>query len=304
MKFFRLPNAIILEVQGPHASRYLQARLTNDMRMLSSTRALVAAALTPQGKTEGVFTVLFERENHFLLVADGGSAVEVIQGLKRFLVTERVEVIDRSAELCILHYFDLQRDVDLSLGTLPSSDEGSPLLDVKKLGAAHLVRKKRGESSGWDLLLPLGLQRQVLSELSQYSALELDPGAITLFRLRGGVPQFPDEMNSEHLFVSAGLPDAISYTKGCYTGQEVVAKIDAMGKAPRVLRLLSVAGGAPMPKAEIIEARQGKVVGTVLTCTFDSARNCTLCFADLRNVDGLSELQLSVAGVAAHLEIA
>ena len=301
MKYFSLPDAVILEVKGPHAAKYLQARLTNDLRSLTQDQGMLAAALTPQGKTEGLFTILKQAEDAYLLYADGGDRNAVIQGLKRFLVAERVEVSDMSPRMTVLHYCDSSAPLNSPLAAFPASNENDLPLLVRRVGEFILIRKVRGELPGWDILASSNSMAKVTAEFSAHGGLELALPEQTLLRLRAGVPKFPEEINADLLFVSAGLGSAISYTKGCYTGQEVVAKIDALGKSPRILKLLEADLSSPAAGQEVISSSDGKAIGKVLSCIFDSRSGKSLCFADLRNIDGLAEMALSIGGASARL---
>jgi folate-binding Fe-S cluster repair protein YgfZ len=102
--FFTIPSAIILEVSGLDAPRYLNARLTNDIKkLLKPDRALVAAALTPQGRTQGLFLVSGDVGSKVLLACDGGLKEEVVEAFKKYIVADRVQVVDKSQELSLIH---------------------------------------------------------------------------------------------------------------------------------------------------------------------------------------------------------
>ena len=92
VNIYQFKAPIILELSGKDSLRYLNARLSNDLKNIVPGRALRAAALTPHGKTEGLYLVLQLAEQRYLLICDGGSKEEVIAALKRYMVADRIEV--------------------------------------------------------------------------------------------------------------------------------------------------------------------------------------------------------------------
>ena len=103
MKYFEIAAPIILDVAGKHSQRYLQARLTNDIRQISKDTGISAAALTPQGKTEGLFLLYLQSEGNYRLICDAGNKNEVLSALKRYLVADQVKFTDQSDNYSYLH---------------------------------------------------------------------------------------------------------------------------------------------------------------------------------------------------------
>ena len=89
--YYLYPEAIIIKVSGKDAGRYLQARLSNDINKLSEGESCLAACLTPQGKTEALFTV-YKAAEEYLLFCSGGDPETVKAGLARFIVADRVDL--------------------------------------------------------------------------------------------------------------------------------------------------------------------------------------------------------------------
>ena len=284
-----IDTASIIEVSGRHAVRYLNNRLTNDIKRFmdrapaqavaetSDLPNLRAAALSAQGRVEGLFTLLLGVQRPvgsatpggILLVCDSGAgSEEFVESLGRYKVADDVH-FTVCAELTLVH-------------------SSSP--DVFSVGCASWDRS-RGIPNGRDVLVP----REKVSELSFISQEQA-----TFRRLVSGEPQFGVDFDSDVLLAESGFSDAVSFTKGCYVGQEVVARIDALGKPPRVMVRCKVVGGdpiggEPVGGVEITTTDTGKRVGELTTSIVRDGN--VLAFALLRNDEGvLSSAKLAVHG--------
>lgn len=277
LRYFRIPAAVVLEATGPDSRRYLNARLTQDIKSLQAGCVVWAAALTPQGRTQGYFAVLCLEADRFLLVCDGGEPAALRDAVGQFIVADRVEVRDVSGDFSLAHLIGAQSDLPGSIGSLaPREFLRGPTSfaffcqRTPEIGIDILMRGS-SPSSDWDELLA---RAEVLSESSrQY------------LRIKAGIPAFPQELNSEHLFAESGLESAVSHTKGCYVGQEVIEKVASRGKLPRVLRkaafdvLISIPAGAALNADP--DPLQGPA-GVVLSSAQDPAEGRTCCLALVR----------------------
>jgi folate-binding protein YgfZ len=282
MGYFSL-SPVILSIGGRHAERYLQARLTNDVRLSSPTKALAIAALTPQGKTEAFGRLLRSPSGGFLLIIDGGAPVTIAQAVSRFKVAEQVE-IKVEEDLAALHLFgaDAESIVTAFLGSAPLSPEDGNTLALSEAPLTALTRRRRTTSQGLDLIAPTEKVAQIREKLQCGSIPLLSPEEQEALRLEAGIPAFPNDLNEAVILSEVGAEDAISFTKGCYTGQEVIAKIDALGKPPRRLTRLTASGSHQILSGTAVTAA-GKVVGKVTSAAFHRGLGQTLLFALLKN---------------------
>ena len=256
MSYFEITTAIILEISGRDAARYLNARLTNDLRSLAENAGCYAAALTPLGKTEGFFQVI-KQASSYLLICDGGIKAEVINALMRYKVADQVLLADRSDELMLLHAIALKPEL-------------APLLSLPA---------RRGHTSGFDILL----KRAKLSPTISSAAAETQ-------RIVAGIPAFPKEINSEFLFLECNLQDAISHSKGCYVGQEVVERAESQGRLPYKLQHLQFEQTLALTEAltdsaPIFDQHSKDVIGKVIS--FAHFEDQTYLFARIKNKAGL-----------------
>lgn len=270
--YFRLSHAAIIEVTGKHAVRYLNNRFTNDVMKFAAqapqhhVSTMRAGALNAQGRLEGLFTVVARQStpNAFLLVCDAGKGdSEFMQALVRFKVADDVQFLPRE-DLMLIH---------------------SSVQEQRNDGVAWWSRN-RGMAGGFDLLAPATLAM---------SGIEQSPEDCLRQRILSGEPQFGVDFDSDALLAEVDISDAISFTKGCYVGQEVVARIDALGRAPRVLVRCRVVGSAPLSAASIVQLGETRrVVGEVSSSIRDG--DFQICFAFIRNDPALLASSALVIG--------
>ena len=171
-------------------------------------------------------------------------------------------------------------------------------------GGLFLISRPRFSSTGIHAVLPAESLGRCVSKLAELSS-ELSGDALTIARVSQRISSFPEELNPELLLSESGRLDLVSFTKGCYVGQEVVAKIDAVGRAPRALVTYcssSNAGPAAGQSIEDAALSPGRAVGKILSAVSDPVEKKTVGFAVLRsdrvaNPAGLSAGQFDFASV-------
>lgn len=294
MFFFPLPNAIILEILDRDSRRYLNARLSNNIASLKTGTTCRAAALTPQGRTEGVFEVLQRSEEDYLLVCDEGDREKVIAALRRYIVADRVAVNDRSNEYSLIHLGGCPDPIVSAVcGGLLASRETAQFGTGKDL---LFYRRPRSGDGGIDVLCSRTISTDFLANLHKHAVVEATPEEQTLYRIKAGIPAFPQELNEESLLVEGSAEDLISRDKGCYVGQEVVERVSAIGKVPRKLRRIALATITNLEGKEQV-FMDSTAVGNVVSFARDKGAGRTYCFAFVKNDPRYESGKVTVAEV-------
>lgn len=259
MKYYHFKDAIILHVSGKDSQRYLNARLTNDIKILKTGESCFAAALNPQGKTEGIFRVVKDKEDSFYLFCDAGNSEEVIASFKRYLVADRVIVNNVSDQFRLLH---LSSQLNFKLPYL--------FLFLRKIISAQ----------GTDLILSSQQEEEAKNILKLNAVSELDFNEYTYNRILNNHPSFPEEMNNTSFFYESGLLEYVSFKKGCYAGQEVIEKIDSHGRlAKKLARVRFESTEKFDQKSKITLASDDtEVIGKIVS---SASMNDTLAFASI-----------------------
>jgi len=234
----------VLSVSGADAASYLQGQCSQDVAALEIGGAADSLLLAPEGKVVALIRVLRRAEDSFVLDVDGGFGEAVAARLGRFLLRAKVAIEALDWE-CVA----LRGDIHAAGGGA-SSTEGW---------------RVPVEWNGWrgvDLLGPAG------TVTVEDDALWCGDAAWEACRIESGVPVMGRELDEATIPAESGLVErTVSFTKGCYTGQELVARIDSRGNrvARRLCGLVVEASSDPVTLvgAELVVGDSEKVLGRV-----------------------------------------
>ncbi|MDX6636072.1 MAG: hypothetical protein QOF06_2275 [Solirubrobacterales bacterium] len=245
----------LLVVGGAEAAEYLQGQLTNDIEALEPGEGAYAALLDRKGHMQADMRVVRPGEGPELwldLEPEGLSAAN--RHLQMYKVGREVEVTDASGQHALVSLIG-PRAVEIA-GSAPLPEN---FCEAVTVGGAQCLAV--GTAAGVDLIVPAAERERVRDALLAAGAVEVSAEAAEILRIEAGRPRFGAEMGTETMPAEASIVEqAVSFTKGCYIGQETVARLHYKGKPNRHLRGLRfsapAAPGAPLRLGE-------KEVGTV-----------------------------------------
>lgn len=258
----------VLAVTGPDASSFLQGQLSQDVEALAEGQSAWSLILQPQGRIDAFVRVARLAEDRFILDTDG-PLEQVTARLKRFML--RTDVA--------LEPLDWQ------------------CIAVRGPGAAEVAVS--GEvvgpvaTGGIDVL---GRAPVVPEEVPR-----VDWETFEAHRIRAGLPRMGVDIDDRTIPAEAEVvPWTVSFTKGCFTGQELVARMDSRGNtAPRYLRLLSFGDRVEIVGGDQIANSEGADVGVVTSSVWDAKAGATVALGYIkRSLEMPAEVQ--VAGWLAH----
>lgn len=266
-----------LRLSGADRRAYLQGLLTNDIAALRPGTGCEAAYLTAQGRMIADMR-LFELGEALLVDMERHVTATVREKWETFVFSEDVTIEDRSEAVSQLGLYGpaaarilseapggLTADV---LGAMPL--HGNILANVDE-GELVVVRSDAAGVDGFDLFLPVSAAAGLTVRLAAAGAVPVDDEAAEACRIEGGRPRFGIDMTTETIPLEAGLEArAISQTKGCYVGQEVIIRVLHRGHGRVARRLVGMAldpGGVPDRGAVIRngEREVGVVTSAVLS---------------------------------------
>ncbi|MEM4657922.1 MAG: aminomethyltransferase family protein [Candidatus Methanosuratincola sp.] len=229
-----------LFMRGKDAGRFLQGMVTNDVLGLEPFRSAYAAILTPKGRMVSDLTI-YRHPDHFLLDVEPGMGGRVRDYLLKYRLSFKAEIEDATealalVSLCGAKAGDVARAV-FEEAYLP--DEGA-FVEARLGGADVIVAgvNRIGEK-GFDIYAPAACAEGVWEALAEAGgAFGIRPfgmEAMEVLRVEAGIPRFGVDMGEDTIPLEAGIDHAISYEKGCYVGQEVVARIHWRGHVNRKL---------------------------------------------------------------------
>jgi folate-binding protein YgfZ len=244
----------VVRVGGADRVAFLHNLLTQDIKSLTSGSAASAALVTPAGKLISNMIVWAEAEAHWLITSR--ARVDALRtGLEHYLITENVTLDDQTDAQAILA---LQGPASQALLT------GIP---------ARAVPYSLTGSPGSLLMSPAGGSAALQQNLISRGAVRVGLDTLDVLRIEAGIPRFGVDMDESNLLPETGLQiHAVSESKGCYVGQEVIARMATYGSASR--RLMGLVVDAPQtPEAGDPITLNGEPVGSVTSACFSPALN-------------------------------
>ncbi len=245
--------ASLLRVTGPDAKTFLQGQFTNDLSNLVPGKSVYGLWLDRKGKVIADATVVVSPGGADFLIASLSSPAPVIEGhLGSHIIADDVAIADETAAW---------RGVSLI-----GPGAGAWLSGEPRPGIAFPGRRDAGES--WEWIFPEGDSGRADAAVS--GATILGAAEVERMRIISGIPAVPADIGPSDLPNEGGLDrDAISYSKGCYLGQEVMARIKSMGRVRRAL--VRVRGGVAPPALPAGLWRGDRREGELRSAVADSA---------------------------------
>lgn len=245
-------------LSGADRVRYLNGQVTNDVRTAKSSTALYACVTNLKGKIEAdIFIHASPDGESLLLDADASLRESLGMRLERYIIADDAVLEDVTDDWQLWHR------ISPSDGTEnPASAEGH-----------HLTNEYRFDLPGYDLWLPTASASPSETYLSEAEAETL--------RILKRVPAYPHELNADTFPQEADLETrAMSFTKGCYIGQEILSRIKTTGKMPR--QLIAWTSETAQTHGELLLNAEGKEVGQITSATWDPEKQIYVGLAFVR----------------------
>jgi folate-binding protein YgfZ len=260
---FALPDRALIAVTGPLRQKFLHNILSNDVQSLAAGQGSRAAVMDVKGHLVAFLRALVDREEILLEVA-GGRASAVEELLVHYRVAAPVRFRRPDTGVIALvgpRAAPVLRGAGAELPELAAEAHA-----VVEVGAAQVRVARAGDlpAGGFVLHVPPEVRDAVVASLTSAGAVALPPAVVDVLRIEDGRPWFGPDVSDENLLHETTLiGEYHSPTKGCYVGQEVIARLSARGgHVNKLLRGLRLA--APGAAGERIHAG-GKEVGRITT---------------------------------------
>lgn len=260
-----------LRVTGPDAADFLQGQCTQDLRGLKSGQTAWALWLSIKGRVQAESLVLRGEEDVWWLWSAHSEGAALAARLEEFIIADDVTVENFGAEG---GWAQVTLAGEAAEGWLRERRGGeAPPAEgawVEFVGGL-LFAGRRGRERMWEWLRPAGAAGAQQMEALSAQLGELREDELVRGRIAAGVPAIPGEFGAQDLPQEAGLEGvAISFTKGCYLGQEVMARLHAMGRVRRRLLRVAGEGGAPASGGVLfVPEASGKSVGELRAAVDD-----------------------------------
>ncbi len=234
---------------GADRQRFLNGQVTNDVKALKPGQGCYAALITAKGKMVSDLNI-YPLENEILLDFEPGLSASVAQRLEKYVIADDVQVVDVAPHYGLLSVQGPKAPeivARLQMGKEVPAVMGFVRWNDATVGEIYFMSLPRTGTGGSDLFVPTGSLGAVWDKL--VTAAKASGGsvcgwdALEMARIEAGVPRFGLDIDESNLPPEAGLEKrAVSYTKGCYIGQEVIARIRTYGQVAKALRGLRPEG--------------------------------------------------------------
>ena len=267
----------ILYVGGEDATEFLQHQLSNDISLIDSTSAQLSSFSNAKGRMIAIFRVI-QIDGGYLLIMPAAILQDVMQLLQKYVIRAQVVLADITDSFARI-------GVSVKLGDLPV-DERFPdqINQVYQSDSLISLRVQASDDQARYLILTNDEQEAIALVKSPFGALAYSSSdSWRLQEIKAGVPTlYPQTMQAFVLQMSnLQLLDGVSFKKGCYPGQEVVARMQYLGKLKRQMYLAQIDSAiCPQPgdelKAKSSEANDGS--GKVVDAVRLNGTSCLLLF--------------------------
>ncbi|HEV3300888.1 MAG TPA: glycine cleavage T C-terminal barrel domain-containing protein [Planctomycetaceae bacterium] len=277
----------VIELIGSDRVKFLHSFCTNDVKRLSAGQGCEAFVTNVKGRILG--HVWIEADSSSLRLDVGPVPTErLVAHFERYIINEDVSVADRTQEWGELLVMgpSAARAISPVFGEVAGL---GPLVHVegdRAMGPTRVSRRDIGVQTAYVVSAPRASLGELWEMLRKSGARPAGSTAWSGLRIEAGLPIYGLDLTEDNLAQEAGRTrSAISFTKGCYLGQEPIARLDAMGHVNRELRSLRMTGDAvPPAQARVFSDAEGSTaVGSVTSAAFSFGSNSAIALALVRS---------------------
>lgn len=236
-----------IRVTGSEATQFLNGLITNDIKNATENSWLPAVFPTVQGRLIGAVRIV-SIESGFLIDTESASHDAVLKTISRFMLAGDFHVSDVTNEIALV--------------TVQGKRAGEVIKDV----TASVIRATHTGEDGYDLLTDVNDVSSMTGQLVSAGAQVVSPATFEILRIEAGIPRHGQDMDESNVVLETNLDDAISYTKGCYLGQEIIIRIKHRGHVAK--KLTGFKFDAAVESGETITSEDGKEIGRVTSATY------------------------------------
>ena len=290
-----------LSITGKDRIAFLNGLLTNELSKANENTGIHSLLLNPKARVLADLYLHIEADR---IVIDTGErpSAQVQQILDQFIITEDVKIEDLKEKNALLTIQGPASKQVLKETLKASVDDLGPL-ESTGLGPSLIVARDRTGQGGYDILLPSDEAEPVWQGFllkGEHGLLPVGLEAFEVLRLEAGIPKYGVDVDENTIVLEAGYQDAISFTKGCYMGQEVVARATHIGRVNRRLSQLHIDTTETLSSDAKILANGGPV-GSVTSAAFSPGLGKTVALGYVGRDNAVVGKELAVGNAGKEL---
>ena len=249
-----------ISVSGSEAVMFLNGLITNDMKTLDENRWMPAAFPNVQGRLLAAVRVMRKGQD-FLLDTDAVTREKVLKLIERFTLAGDFKVADLTEATALI---SLQGSRAAEIVERMNREE------ITVVPATHTAEK------GFDLIVNADRKAGLWQTLVDSGATPVSERVEEILRVEAGIARYGRDMDETNVVTETNLDDAVSYTKGCYLGQEIIVRIKHRGHVAKKLTGLRFDTAQPVEAGSIIKSPDDKEIGRVTSSTFSPKLETTV----------------------------
>jgi folate-binding protein YgfZ len=279
-----------LLVSGSEAILFLNGLITNDMKSLAVNSWMPAAFPNVQGRLIASVRVirLADQTNAvpvFLIDTEAMTSAIVLKTLERFTLAGDFKVTDLATEKASfsLQGKDAERFVRRTLGD--EFTQIGPYQAHQGVWAGQEVtalRSSHTSEDGFDFFVDADAASDLWAELMKSGALPVDSNVLETLRIEAGEPRYGVDMDETNVVSETNLDDAISFTKGCYIGQEIIARIKYRGHVAKKLTGIKFDAEVQLNDGAKVLSVDDKEIGKLTSVTFSPQLRSTIALGYIK----------------------
>ncbi len=290
------PNFGVLVLGNRDRADFLQRMTTNDIARLQPGQAALTILTSPVARIDAVFSVLCRQEDLLLLPSEGQAEAlrQRLQGQIFFM--DKVTVSDQSGDLCRLRLLGPAAVETLLAAGLPQPSSDDHFLEADSV---TVLRQDRFDLPGYEIIAPVQILDALQERLTRAGALPLvDSDSYEARRIEQGRPLPGKELTDAFSPLETGMTWVCAENKGCYTGQEIIARQLTYDKVTRTLVSLH---SERLPSEGASVSVNDRVVGTVTSSGYSPTAG-PVALAVLKRPHNVEGVEVMVDGVTARVE--
>ncbi|HYP50444.1 MAG TPA: glycine cleavage T C-terminal barrel domain-containing protein [Pyrinomonadaceae bacterium] len=279
---FDFPKRGLIEVSGGEAVQFLNGMLTNDIAKLPENSWMLAAFPNVQGRLLAFVRVL-KIGDKFLFDTEAATREKVFNNLFRFTFAGDFKVRDLSEEMNLLS-IQGRRAGEFAAKILSSAPTSKSEISNLKFQneTVFVIPATHTAEDGFDLFAPTNLIQDLAKEFENAGAVKIGDETREVLRIEAGIPLYGVDMDETTVVLETGLDEAVSFTKGCYVGQEVIIRIHHRGHVAKKLAGLIFDEPADVAPNSELKSPEGKNAGRITSVAFSPALNKQIALAYVR----------------------
>jgi folate-binding protein YgfZ len=276
-----------ISVGGSEAVMFLNGLITNDMKTLEPQRWMPAVFPNVQGRMIAAVRVIRlqdeENTSRFLLDTEAATYAAVLKTIERFRMAGDFRVVDITGDtLC----FSVQGKQALSQVRSVFLKDEPPHNGVAQTSwnavSVTVIRASHTAEDGVDVFVDRADGFELVESFANAGVVRVDPETLETLRIEAGVPRFGIDMDETNVVSETNLDDAVSFTKGCYIGQEIIARIKYRGHVAKKLTGLTLEAKNVPAAGAAIRSNEGKDIGRVTSATLSPKLDSAIALGYVR----------------------